>query len=80
MDKLKRIENEKKFATWEELPDGSRKYSFKIEGRSGWSAKYVKIVDQEEKTISFWQEIYNDSGGLYEIHEKYPIDKGHKKV
>jgi hypothetical protein len=40
-----------------------------IEGRLGWSAKYLKIVDQDEKTISFWQEIYNESGNLVEIHE-----------
>jgi len=80
LDLFKRIENEKKFSSWEELQDGSRKYWFVIEGRLGWSAKYLKIVDQDEKTISFWQEIYNESGNLVEIHEKYPIDKGHKKL
>jgi len=46
----------------------------------GWKAKYLKIVDQEEITLSFWQEIYDDTGLLVEIHEKYPIDKGHKKI
>ena len=76
----KRQENEKKFANWEELPDGSRLYWFVIEGRMGWKAKYLKKVDSNEWTVSFWQEIYNKSGILVEVHEKYPIDKGHKKI
>ena len=80
MDFFKRSENEKKFSSWAELPDGSRKYWFVIEGKLGWSAKYVKVVDRDERTISFYQEIYNESGNLVEIHEKYPIDKGHKKL
>ncbi len=80
MDFLKRIDNEKKFTSWEELRDGSRKYWFVVNGKLGWSAKYVKIVDKDEQTISFCQEIYNESGSLVEIHEKYPIDKGHKKL
>jgi len=33
----------------------------------------------EEITISFVQEIYDSSGVLREVHEKYPIDKGHTK-
>ena len=72
--------NEKKFSNWEELSDGSRKYWFEIAGRMGWKARYIKIVDQEEITISFLQEIYNETGILVEIHEKYPIDKGHRKI
>ena len=80
MDNLKRIENEKRFTSWEEHGDGSRIYWFIIEGRLGWSAKYLKIVDLNERTISFWQEIYDEKGNLVEIHEKYPIDKGHKKL
>jgi hypothetical protein len=80
LDFLKRIDNERKFTSWEELPDGSRKYWFVVKGKLGWSAKYVKIVDKEEQTISFCQEIYNESSNLVEIHEKYPIDKGHKKL
>lgn len=72
--------NEKKFSNWEELSDGSREYWFEIAGRMGWKAKYIKIVDQEEITISFVQEIYNETGILVEIHEKFPIDKGHRKI
>lgn len=76
----KRQENEKKFPNWEELPDGSRLYWFVIEGRMGWKAKYLKKVDNKESTLSFWQEIYDKAGILVEVHEKYPIDKGHKKM
>jgi hypothetical protein len=76
----KRQENERKFPNWEELPDGSRLYWFEIKGRMGWKAKYFKNVDNEESTLSFWQEIYDEEGILVEVHEKYPIDKGHKKI
>lgn len=80
MNLSKRQENEKKFPNFEELPNGSRLYWFEIEGRTGWKARYVKIVDREEVTVSFRQEIYNEDGLLVEIHEKYPIDKGHKII
>lgn len=80
MDFIKRQENEKKFSNWEELPDGSRLYWFVIEGRLGWKAKYLKKVDSKESTLFFWQEIYDKAGILVEVHEKYPIDKGHKKI
>ena len=80
MDFNKRQENEKKFTNWEELPDGSRLYWFVIEGRWGWKAKYLKKVDSNELTLSFWQEIYDKAGILVEVHEKYPIDRGHKKI
>ena len=80
MDINKRQENEKKFPNCEELPDGSRMYWFEIEGRMGWKARYLKKVDHEEATLSFWQEIYDETGILVEIHEKYPLDKGHKKI
>ena len=79
MDINKRQENERKFPNWEMLPDGSRLYWFEIVGRMGWKARYLKIVDQNEITLSFSQEIYDGTGLLVEVHEKYPIDKGHKK-
>jgi hypothetical protein len=75
----KRKENEKRYSNFEDLVDGSRKYWFEINGRMGWKARYVKIVDQNEETVSFRQEIFNENGGLVEIHEKYPVDKGHVK-
>lgn len=75
-----RSQNEKKFASWEELPGGGRRYCLDVPGRLGWHARYLKAVDANEKTIKFWQEIYDENGKLTEIHEKYPVDKGHKKV
>ena len=75
----KKIINEKKFSDWQENEIG-RLYWFEIEGRFGWKAKYLKQVNKDEITIRFWQEIYNNLGILVEIHEKYPIDKGHIKL
>jgi hypothetical protein len=80
LDVKKRIENEKKFSNWDELPDGYRIYWFEIEGRLGWKARYLKKVDIEETTLSFWQEIYDENGILVEYHEKYPVNMGHKKI
>ena len=40
-------------------------------------ARYLKEVDYKEVTIKFWQEVYGEENTLREIHEKYPIDKGH---
>jgi len=37
-------------------------------------------VDATEKIVKFWQEIYDTGGQLVEIHEKYPVDTGHRKV
>lgn len=74
-----RTENELKFPNWEELPDEGRRYWLDVEGRRGWRARYVKIVDLTEKTLLFFQEIYNEEGNLVEIHEKFPVDKGHQK-
>ncbi len=75
-----REQNERKFPNWIDLPDGGRRYWLDVAGRRGWRARYVKEVDADEQTVSFYQEIYNDRGELVEIHEKFPIDKGHRKV
>ena len=72
--------NERKFGKWEELPGGGRRYHYEIEGRFGWTARYIKEVNLTEETLRFCQEIYDNNGKLVEIHEKYPDDKGHKKV
>jgi len=37
-------------------------------------------VDADEKTLSFKQEIYDENEKLVEIHEKFPVDKGHIKL
>ena len=75
-----RKQNERKFPNRVNLPSGGRRYWLEVKGRSGWFARYVKEVDAREKTIRFYQEIYSKEGVLVEIHEKYPVDKGHQKV
>jgi hypothetical protein len=75
-----RLQNEKKFGHWDELPGGQRRYRLEVVGRLGWRARYLKEVDAGETTLRFWQEIYNDQGRLVETHEKFPVDKGHRKV
>ncbi len=79
MDAPKRKQNEKEFANWKETATGGRRYWFEVVGRSGGKARYVKEVDAEEVTVAFWQEIYDNQGVMIELHEKYPIDKGHIK-
>jgi hypothetical protein len=76
----KRTINERKFGKWEELAGDGRRYSYEIDGRHGCTARYVKEVNLIEETLRFYQEIYDNNGKLVEIHEKYPDDKGHKKV
>ena len=75
-----REQNEAKFGRWDVLSGGGRGYYFDVPGKSGWRARYLKEVDANETTIRFWQEIYDEQGRLAEVHEKYPIDKGHRKV
>jgi len=72
--------NEKKFGSWEGLPDGGRRYWYEVKGRFGWRARYIKEVDVSERTTKFYQEIYNEEGRLIELHEKYPVDKGHRNI
>ena len=31
-------------------------------------------------TVRFYQEVYNEIGELGEVHHKYPVDLGHRKV
>lgn len=40
----------------------------------------LKEVDANENALRFWQEIYDGQGKLVETHEKFPVDKGHRKV
>ena len=35
---------------------------------------------KKRKTVSFYQEIYNEKDELVEVHYKFPIDKGHYKI
>ena len=75
-----RTQNEKKYGSWGELPGGGRRCWLDVSGRQGWRARYLKEVDASEVTLRFWQEIYDEQGKLAEIHEKYPVDKGHQKA
>jgi hypothetical protein len=74
MNENKQAKNEKEFDNWEELPLGGRRYWFDVKGKMGGFARYIKITDVEENTISFVQEIYSNRGSLTSIHEKYPVD------
>jgi len=76
----KRRLNEKKFPDWKDLPNGARTYGLEIKGRHGWKARYVKEVDAMEETIRFFQEIYDEGNNLIEIHEKFPVDRGHRRI
>lgn len=80
MKEEKRRKNESEYDSWIERKDGGRIYSFEVPGKLRWKARYVKEVDSEEVTLKFYQEIYDESDVLKEIHEKYPVDKGHKKL
>lgn len=75
-----RQQNERKFASWEDLSAGGRRYRLDVTGRPGWLARYFKEVDSSEATLKFWQEIYDEKGELVEVHEKFPVDKGHQKL
>jgi len=76
----KRRQNEQKFGNWQDLSNEGRRYWYDVPGHSGWKARYVKEVDAKENTVKFYQEIYDDDGDLREIHEKYPVDTGHRRV
>ena len=80
MDEDKRRQNERKFGSWEPFAQGGRRYWYEVTGRYGWKARYVKEVDADEKTLRFTQEIYDNTGELVEIHQKYPQDTRHRQV
>ncbi len=75
-----REQNERKFGQWEDAQVGGRRYWLDVASRSGWKVRYVKEVDAKEVTLRFYQEVYNEKGDLVEVHDKYPVDLGHRKV
>ena len=75
-----REQNERKFPQWIELLDGGRRYWLDVPGHHRWWARYIKEVDAQEQTTAFYQEIYDDTGRLAEVHRKFPVDQGHRKV
>ncbi|MGA9406192.1 MAG: hypothetical protein WBW71_03570 [Bacteroidota bacterium] len=79
-DANKQRQNELKFGTWEELDHGGRRYSYTVKGKVIGSARYVKEVDADENATAFYQEIFDAFGNLVEIHRKFPVDEGHRKI
>ncbi|MBN1284127.1 MAG: hypothetical protein JXB47_01875 [Anaerolineae bacterium] len=75
-----RSQNEHDFPNWEELSGGGRRYWVDRPGRMRGFARYVKVVDADEVTISIVQEIYDVQGRLIERHQKYPVDTGHQVI
>ncbi len=75
-----RTQNEKKYKNWQELAGGGRRYWYDRKGHVSGFQRIVKIVDGNESTVSFFQEVYDDNGKLIETHQKYPEDTGHQKV
>ncbi|MDX1995141.1 MAG: hypothetical protein SF029_22355 [bacterium] len=75
-----RQQNEKDFPHWEDLAEGGRRYWYDRKGRVRGFQRLIKIVDGNENTLFFFQEIYDDEGRLIEIHQKYPVDTGHQIV
>lgn len=75
-----RKRNESRFPTWDELPNGGRRYYRFIKGRVKGYARYVKEVDVDETTVKIVQEIYDESGNLVAVHQKFPEDTGHVAI
>lgn len=75
-----RAQNERTFKHWEELQTGGRRYFRDFAGRAGGRARYIKEVDADERTTRFAQEIYDQTGRCAAVHEKFPVDLGHKQL
>jgi hypothetical protein len=75
-----REQNERRYPTWGDLPDGGRRYYRIVKGAVQGYARYVKVVDTDEMTLSIVQEIYDNDDRLMAVHQKYPEDTGHQEV
>jgi hypothetical protein len=73
-----RKQNERRFDPWFDLPNGGRRYWKDYPDDKGGLGRYVKIVDASEITLTVIQEVYDRSGELIAVHEKYPTDTGHR--
>ena len=73
-------QNERKFPSLQDLEGGGRRYWLDVLSPSGWKTRYVKEVNAREVTVRFYQEIYDENGQLVEVHDKYSVDLGHRKV
>ena len=76
----RRQDNERRFGEWEELPEGGRRYWYVRAGHGGAWVRYLKVVDADEVTLSFAQEVYDAAGRLRAVHGKYPADTGHHRL
>lgn len=77
-ERAKRKSNERRFDRWTSLSNGNRRYFLTVPGREGGRAVYIKEVDMWERTLRFTQRIYDKSGRLVAVHQKYPTDTGHQ--
>lgn len=50
-----------------------QKYFYEVRGRHGWKARYIKDVDAEERTVRFYQEIFDEDE---ELMKSFPLIKG----
>lgn len=50
----KRKQNERKFINWKSTETDGRLYWYEVTGRMGWTARYIKEVDKNEKTLRFF--------------------------
>ena len=75
----KRRQNEKEYQNWSDTENGGRLYWKETPAgdKSGRVSRYEKMVDCNEATISFIQKILDINRNTIEIHEKFPINKGH---
>jgi hypothetical protein len=72
-------QNEKEYQNWTETESGGRLYWKEVVAgdKSGRVSRYEKAVDCNEITITFVQKILDINRNTIEIHEKFPINKGH---
>ena len=77
---LRASKTNKSLDTGKNCPMAGRRYFRDFLGRAGGRARYVKEVDAAERTIRFAQEIYDQTGRLVAVHEKFPVDLGHKQL
>ena len=50
---------------------------YEVQGRYQWKARYFKVVELEENTLGFGQEIHNEQDILVKVRHKGPVDLGH---
>jgi hypothetical protein len=80
MGRLANARRHRPVTNWRPIAKDGRLYWLDVPGKMGWRARYLKEVDANEQTVRFWQEIYDAEGSLVEVHQKYPIDLGHKHI